>query len=475
MSNQINVTQAAPTDGTYVTQTANSDLSAEQALGALSDGILRVATSTGVVTSLSDVLPIANGGLNLTALGTALQVLRVNAGATALEYAAAAGGAFDATTVDAVTWSDGANASNLWTFDVSGTDPTILFGDGAFTFTGGLDNATGNEVAFTLNYATNKATSGNDTGLVINHTDTASPGTSLLADFQVAGVSKFAVYNTGNVALVAGANLYLDDDTTRGNFIDSDSAGYAMRFYNRYDLSRPQFEITGSMFQVRSATVGIRVAAGAFIGWDPNTLGEGNISSYDVTLYRGAADVLQLRRTTNVQTFNVFGTWTDASNGKWLSMGHDATDAFITVDGNGTGAGNSDLNLTPDGTGRVSLETGGLAYAGVLSQSVTAPTISSGFGTTPSISASNGTTAFRVGVGTGGTASSGIIALPTAANGWNAIVENLTAVAANRADQRTVVTASSTTTVTVQNQTISTGAALAWTASDVLVVHAFAY
>jgi len=38
-----------------------------------------------------------------------------------------------------------------------------------------LDAATGNEVAHTINYTTNKSTSGNDTGLEINQTDTASP------------------------------------------------------------------------------------------------------------------------------------------------------------------------------------------------------------------------------------------------------------------------------------------------------------
>ncbi len=44
------------------------------------------------------------------------------------------GGAFDSTTVDATTWSDGANASNIWTFDVSGTDHTMTFGNGLVTF-----------------------------------------------------------------------------------------------------------------------------------------------------------------------------------------------------------------------------------------------------------------------------------------------------------------------------------------------------
>ncbi len=60
-----------------------------------------------------------------------------------------------------------------------------------------LSAATGNEVAYQLNYTTNKLTSGNDTGLLINMTDTASPGTSYLIDAQVGGVSKFSVRNDG--------------------------------------------------------------------------------------------------------------------------------------------------------------------------------------------------------------------------------------------------------------------------------------
>lgn len=44
----------APSDATYITQTADSDLSAEQALSSLSTGIMRVANTTGVITSLTN-------------------------------------------------------------------------------------------------------------------------------------------------------------------------------------------------------------------------------------------------------------------------------------------------------------------------------------------------------------------------------------------------------------------------------------
>lgn len=55
----IGTGSGAPTDATYITQTANGSLSAEQALSALSTGIMRVATTTGVITSLTDSAGIA--------------------------------------------------------------------------------------------------------------------------------------------------------------------------------------------------------------------------------------------------------------------------------------------------------------------------------------------------------------------------------------------------------------------------------
>lgn len=51
---------AAPTDATYITQTANATLSAEQALGALATGIVKNTTTTGV-------LSIAAAGTDYTA------------------------------------------------------------------------------------------------------------------------------------------------------------------------------------------------------------------------------------------------------------------------------------------------------------------------------------------------------------------------------------------------------------------------
>jgi len=102
----------------------------------------------------------------------------------------------------------------------------------------------------------------------------------------------------------------------------------------------------------------------------------------------------------------------------------------------------------------------------------TAPTISSGFGTSPSISANNGTAAFRINVGTGGTATSGVIGLPAATAGWNCQLTDITT--RSTTVTQTLQTASTTTTATVGNFNSSMAAA-AWVASDILAVSCFAY
>lgn len=111
---------------------------------------------------------------------------------------------------------------------------------------------------------------------------------------------------------------------------------------------------------------------------------------------------------------------------------------------------------------------------GFMFLSSTAPTISSGFGTSPSIANSNGTAAFTVNIGTGASATSGVVGLPAATTGWNCSVNDLTAAAAHVA-YNTRQTASTTTTATLENQTTSTGAAVAWGVSDILRVSCFAY
>ena len=105
----------------------------------------------------------------------------------------------------------------------------------------------------------------------------------------------------------------------------------------------------------------------------------------------------------------------------------------------------------------------------VIATSASLPTIGSGFGTSPTISASN-TMAFKVVVGTGG-AASGSITLPTAVNGWFAFAADVT----NGSTLFLQLTASSATSVTFTSYSVTTGAAANMSAGDVILINALAY
>ena len=105
----------------------------------------------------------------------------------------------------------------------------------------------------------------------------------------------------------------------------------------------------------------------------------------------------------------------------------------------------------------------------LIATSTALPTIGSGFGTSPTITATN-TMVFKVVVGTGG-AASGSITLPTAVNGWLALAADVT----NGSTLFLQLTASSATSVTFTSYSVTTGAAANMSAGDVILINALAY
>lgn len=121
-----------------------------------------------------------------------------------------------------------------------------------------------------------------------------------------------------------------------------------------------------------------------------------------------------------------------------------------------------------DNSGYTPFTAGGLRTHGFLALDSTSfaqsssPSISSGFGTSPAFGSDNGTIAFTLTVGTGGSATSGVLAMPDAATGWNCFATDRTSSIVTRE------TATTTNTVTLT-------AASAWGAADVLQVSCFGY
>jgi len=110
-----------------------------------------------------------------------------------------------------------------------------------------------------------------------------------------------------------------------------------------------------------------------------------------------------------------------------------------------------------------------LSIGNNLVASSTLPTISSGFGTGPTVTASN-TFCFKIVVGTGG-AGSGTVTLPTAPNGWLAFAADVT----NGNSLFLQLTGSTATSVTFTSYSVTTGAAANMSAGDVVLVNCIAY
>ena len=105
----------------------------------------------------------------------------------------------------------------------------------------------------------------------------------------------------------------------------------------------------------------------------------------------------------------------------------------------------------------------------LVATTATLPTIGSGFGTSPTISAVS-TFVFKIVVGTGG-AANGSITLPTAPNGWLAFAADVT----SGSTLFLQLTGSTATSVTFTSFSVTTGAAANMAAGDVVLVNCIAY
>jgi hypothetical protein len=149
--------------------------------------------------------------------------------------------------------------------------------------------------------------------------------------------------------------------------------------------------------------------------------------------------------------------WTIAT-GAWL--GNAATSTLATTATNQSGGTSSSTTITASTS---------YSLNGILLGSATAPIILGGFGTSPSISFSNGTFTFGINVGTGGSVSTGSITMPAAQNGWVMYVKN-----DYNYGQITAATTFSTTQINLANTTTA-GAPTAWPSGTVLHCICFAY
>ena len=158
------------------------------------------------------------------------------------------------------------------------------------------------------------------TGVKLNVTDTASAAGSLLADFQVGGVSKFSVDKTGFVSVKPGAlSIASSDAPTTG--IGMANAG-----------NNPEVRISvGGAQYVSCKQNFVHFTKSLSLSTDSNQPTLGPILAND------ANNTLAQRNGVNAQTFRVYNTFTDASNYERGFMRWNSNVLEIGAEAGGTG------------------------------------------------------------------------------------------------------------------------------------------
>ncbi len=151
-------------------------------------------------------------------------------------------------------------------------------------------------------------TTGTPSAIKLDVTDTASNSASLLMDLRVGGTSLFRIDKDGRfiVQNVGGSTF------TMGQY--GFSLGGATMYQDAVNLtSDGEYRING-----------------------------------DVLLTRDAANTFAQRRSTNAQTYRLYETFTDSSNGAWLSL--QATGTRYEIGGKANGTGNVRPVMVQHGT-----------------------------------------------------------------------------------------------------------------------------
>jgi hypothetical protein len=127
-------------------------------------------------------------------------------------------------------------------------------------------------------------------------------------------------------------------------------------------------------------------------------------------------------------------------------------------------------NATDKGYGTLNASAGLYVNGNALALS-SAPTISTGFGTSPAITYSSGPQAFLLTIGTGGTSNTGNVGFPNANHGWSCSSNDVTTPASNN----TVESGYGANYVSLSNYSRTTGALTAWPAGDTIAVSCFPF
>ncbi len=217
-------------------------------------------------------------------------------------------------------------------------------------FTGGTSTTTKPHFLIEPTGTTSTAWSTSGTGLGVN---AASGFAGNLLDLQVNGTSRLSVSSAG-AAIGTTVSLFGNAPARSGSAVVLGATGIA--FPSGYFASIELGSATAGIGLIQGASsFGSSGAAnGLCLGRDtPINFANGSSYAPDLVVLRDAADTLAQRRSTNAQTFRVYGTFTDASNHVRAALSSTSTAVTLAAETAGTGADNIPINLTAAGTGTV--------------------------------------------------------------------------------------------------------------------------
>ena len=270
-----------------------------------------------------------------------------------------------------------------------------------------------------------------------------STGTLIYSYAGSAGVGIDMSLDTFATAFIKGPNSFQVDNTSdvHTRQIWANTTSFPILAAN----GSPYFAATGPV----SPNTYLQAIAGASV--QPILQGVGHATMTFKT--GGTAGQFQFWDSTNYPALIVQNV---ASPANYLTVSGAVTTSPVLLTATGSDA-NIDINLVPKGAGVFKVN--GIAVSAT-------PTISSGFGTTPTAPPAGETSNFfQITVGTGGTANSGVVAFsPAAAHGWSCRVNDDT----NSANINVKSVSTSTSSATFAAYSATTGLATAFSAGDVL-------
>jgi hypothetical protein len=161
------------------------------------------------------------------------------------------------------------------------------------------ETLTGSSATSSLSIAQTWNTTGTPTAIDLNVTDTASNASSLLMNLRVGGSNRFTVDKTGAVVISDGSNA-LTIDSSNGATTFLQTAQMVLQTSNALILRHGNND-----------GLSIRAVSGAV---DPRLDFMNTSNAIQVRLTVDAANTLAQRNGVNAQAFNIYNTFTDASN-----------------------------------------------------------------------------------------------------------------------------------------------------------------